>query len=676
MQANSHDINPHHPLRLLSLDGGGVRGLSSLLIIQDLMQKVAQEEKRLRIRPRDNNDLPLPCDYFDLIGGTSTGGIISILLGRLRLDVRDCIKIYSKMSAIIFKKDHSIKIGAVKIPTGPNRFSAAVLESAVKNALKEYGFDENERLWDEGLFEDAEDSFDPQHSIWAENLEESPVAIKGSQTPKTIQDSESSLLLSTGYGTFMDLESTAQVAATLAAITSKRRATWNMHNQSSVHRKVGRRGCRAFVVCALKNALGTAKILKTYDANDRETQIWQALRATSAAPTFFEEMKMGSPKLTYLDGGMGFNNPAMEVDYEAKSLWEDRSIGVAVSIGTGLQTIPAVKASHSWLPFGLGLDIVLASAMASMATSSARVHNDMQRMYNSSSTKYFRFDVDAGMANISLEQWMKEDEMTALTEQYMHDPRQSDRSKYVASQLVKLSALPPKFEIQAQSFNIGMRGRDLENGAFSMTDLDHKTGFQLGLSVTPDQAHDMEIDPFQSPPGKAGITVDIHGSSRKVMPVRQDLDGDGRKQESTVLSCNRADNICLRALRRGIPRGKYRVKWIMAFTGTEQMEPTELILSVGRPFDSHTFLERFVDVKISLDVVNVLLHPDAVRVRVGRKRYEEKKGKSWVEIEGDQDVEIGVEGELGFVISKKFERGEFVGGWHFGGVKVIPHFEH
>lgn len=592
MQANSHDINPHHPLRLLSLDGGGVRGLSSLLIIQDLMQRVAHEEKRLRIRSRDNNDLPHPCDYFDLIGGTSTGGIIAILLGRLRLDVRDCIKIYLKMSAIIFRKDHSLRIGTAKIPTGPNRFSAAVLESAVKIALKEYGFDENERLWDEGLFEDAEDSFEPQHSIWSKNLEESPTAVEGYQTPRTIRDSQSSLL-----------------ASTLAAMDSiQRRATWKVRSQSSVHRKKGRRGCRAFVVCALKNALGTPKILKTYDANDRETQIWQALRATSAAPTFFEEMTMGSPKLTYIDGGMGFNNPALEVDYEAKSLWEGRPIGLAVSIGTGLQTIPAVKPSNSCLPFGLGLDLVLASAMASMATSTARVHNDMQRMYSSSTTKYFRFDVDAGMANISLEQWMKEDEMTALTEQYMHDPRQSDRSKYVASQLVKLSALPPKFEIQAQRFNIGMRGgRDLENGAFSMKKLDHRTGFQLGRSVTPDRVHDLKIESSpQSPPRRAEVTVDIHDSSRKVMPVRHDIDDDdGRNQESMILNCNRADNICLRALRQGIPQGKYRVKWIMAFTATEQTPPTELILSVGKPFDSRVFLDRFVDVKISNDVVGI-----------------------------------------------------------------------
>jgi patatin-like phospholipase/acyl hydrolase len=49
-------------LRLLALDGGGVRGLSSLMILQQLMVTV------------NPDDPPKPCDYFDMIGGTSTGG--------------------------------------------------------------------------------------------------------------------------------------------------------------------------------------------------------------------------------------------------------------------------------------------------------------------------------------------------------------------------------------------------------------------------------------------------------------------------------------------------------------------------------------------------------------------------------------------------------------------------
>ena len=54
------------PLRLLSLDGGGVRGLSSLMILDDLMESIAVEEKRLGIRAQNDHDPLKPCDYFDL----------------------------------------------------------------------------------------------------------------------------------------------------------------------------------------------------------------------------------------------------------------------------------------------------------------------------------------------------------------------------------------------------------------------------------------------------------------------------------------------------------------------------------------------------------------------------------------------------------------------------------
>jgi patatin-like phospholipase/acyl hydrolase len=55
---------PGKELRLLALDGGGVRGLSSLMILERLMQTIDPEHP------------PKPCEYFDMIGGTSTGGFV------------------------------------------------------------------------------------------------------------------------------------------------------------------------------------------------------------------------------------------------------------------------------------------------------------------------------------------------------------------------------------------------------------------------------------------------------------------------------------------------------------------------------------------------------------------------------------------------------------------------
>jgi hypothetical protein len=71
------------PLRVLSLDGGGVRGISSLYILKELMAQIAREHKLQN--PDAPNISPRPCEYFDLISGTSTGGLIALMLGRLRM---------------------------------------------------------------------------------------------------------------------------------------------------------------------------------------------------------------------------------------------------------------------------------------------------------------------------------------------------------------------------------------------------------------------------------------------------------------------------------------------------------------------------------------------------------------------------------------------------------------
>lgn len=55
---------PGQGLRLLAIDGGGVRGLSSLIILEQLMETINPDSP------------PKPGEYFDMIGGTSTGGLV------------------------------------------------------------------------------------------------------------------------------------------------------------------------------------------------------------------------------------------------------------------------------------------------------------------------------------------------------------------------------------------------------------------------------------------------------------------------------------------------------------------------------------------------------------------------------------------------------------------------
>jgi patatin-like phospholipase/acyl hydrolase len=48
------------------VDGGGIRGLSELYILDHLMIRLMHKQGR--------QEPPKPCDIFDMIAGTSTGG--------------------------------------------------------------------------------------------------------------------------------------------------------------------------------------------------------------------------------------------------------------------------------------------------------------------------------------------------------------------------------------------------------------------------------------------------------------------------------------------------------------------------------------------------------------------------------------------------------------------------
>ncbi|OBT93612.2 hypothetical protein VE01_08085 [Pseudogymnoascus verrucosus] len=130
-------------LCLLSLDGGGVRGLSTLYILKSIMDRLNHERKKTANLPPVK-----PCELFDLIGGTSTGGLIAIMLGRLEMDVDECITAYSNLAAAIFSEKISQVPVNIKGKIKP-RFDSAKLESAIRKAVAQSGVSETD-LFNDG----------------------------------------------------------------------------------------------------------------------------------------------------------------------------------------------------------------------------------------------------------------------------------------------------------------------------------------------------------------------------------------------------------------------------------------------------------------------------------------------------------------------------------------------
>ncbi|CAE6429115.1 unnamed protein product [Rhizoctonia solani] len=108
-------------LNLLSLGGGGITGLSSLLILREIMAKAQEKDQR--------DTVPRPCEMFDMIAGTGTGAISAVMLGRLRMGVDEAIKTYTRLMRTVFsERKYTLKGDA-------GAFKASVLESELKRMI-------------------------------------------------------------------------------------------------------------------------------------------------------------------------------------------------------------------------------------------------------------------------------------------------------------------------------------------------------------------------------------------------------------------------------------------------------------------------------------------------------------------------------------------------------------
>eukprot|EP00172_Hildenbrandia_rubra_P001858 Plantae.Rhodophyta-Hildenbrandia_rubra.ctg24719.p1 GENE.Plantae.Rhodophyta-Hildenbrandia_rubra.ctg24719~~Plantae.Rhodophyta-Hildenbrandia_rubra.ctg24719.p1 ORF type:complete len:776 (-),score=172.92 Plantae.Rhodophyta-Hildenbrandia_rubra.ctg24719:153-2480(-) len=135
-----------------------------------------------------------------------------------------------------------------------------------------------------------------------------------------------------------------------------------------------------------------------------EAQMWEALRASSAAPTFFSEIRINDE--LHADGAIVANNPAAVAVHEAKCIYPGVPIEILVSLGNG--QIPSATElavatladteneetseeteNESRRVKSVGWGDVFGSIVAS-ATSTENVHHALLDLFPGK--KYFRFN--------------------------------------------------------------------------------------------------------------------------------------------------------------------------------------------------------------------------------------------------------------------------------------------
>ena len=362
------DTVPWDRKAILSLDGGGIRGYSALLILQELMNVIKNLERSHPDGAAESSYHPLPwnplyatdsrtggqadpgsqnaesarwlpCHYFDYIAGTSTGGLIGIMLGRLRMNIDDCVSDYEKLGDKVFGRSRWFHLRSpFWFPR--DKYNHHNLEHAVKEVVAQ-------KIPKIAKFPGG------QNFAFDENRCRTVVLSYQQQTNEEAK--------------------TNGIERPYLFRTYK-----NLHQSESAEGRLTDRNP------------GPA----------HDIPIWWVARATSAAPSYFKPMKIH--KLAYLDGGFGANNPCEEIFEEVRKMnnHADTCASIIISVGTGIDT--------GWSRLknlGPSRFINFLNVARKWASESEEVHVRMLNRKEGAPFEYYRLNVPDGIGSLKLDEW-------------------------------------------------------------------------------------------------------------------------------------------------------------------------------------------------------------------------------------------------------------------------------
>ncbi|KAL4734323.1 serine hydroxymethyltransferase-domain-containing protein [Aspergillus similis] len=409
------DTTKGPPLRILSLDGGGVRGYSMLILLQELMHRIYVE---IEGKPPRRDQIPKPCDYFDLIAGTGTGGLIALMLGRLRLDLETCKDVYVRMTRRVFETDKTF----AGIPFRSTLFKASKLEEAIRECVREHTIYETEG-------NDSTSPTSPTYAPFSPNFSTTSIPQRSgsrasqSTTHSGMNNRSSAFINGLRWGNPDALLYDNRENRTKTAVTAVYRGT-------------------------PKN--GNSVLLRSYDsrkepAPEQHCTIWQAGRATSATGLAFKPIQIGQHY--FIDEGAGTYNPAPEVlDEAAVNEWPGREIGVFISVGTGKRPPDTNNRQHEWWEdfFGdaLGTFAEARRRLISKIEGCEDIHHAMLREHlpkrGVSKDNYYRLNVEVGVGEFGMNEWHRLADISTNTRRYLSRP---DVKKMILDASVKFAKI-------------------------------------------------------------------------------------------------------------------------------------------------------------------------------------------------------------------------------------------
>lgn len=220
-------------IRILTIDGGGTRGVVALQTLRKLVELTQKPVHQL----------------FDYICGVSTGAILAFMLGLFHMPLDQCEELYRKLGSDVFSQN--VIVGTVKMSWSHAFYDSQTWENILKD-----------RMGSSLMIETARNPTCPKVAAVS-------TIVNRGITPKAF--------VFRNYGHFPGI---------------------NSHYLG---------GC--------------------------QYKMWQAIRASSAAPGYFAEYALGND--LHQDGGLLLNNPSALAMHECKCLWPDVPLECIVSLGTG-----------------------------------------------------------------------------------------------------------------------------------------------------------------------------------------------------------------------------------------------------------------------------------------------------------------------------------------------------
>ncbi|KAI1071114.1 hypothetical protein LB507_009498 [Fusarium sp. FIESC RH6] len=406
------DTTKGPPLRVLSLDGGGVRGYSIFIIIQELMHRTFVE---IEGRAPKRHEIPKPCDHFDLIVGTGTGGLIALMLGRLRLDLETCKELYVRLTRTVFQTDKTI----AGIPYRSTLFKASKLEEAIKTAVQEHTVKERE-------------GNDSAESPLTNPLNAASYSSAG--LPRRNQSNASTVSFSA--------RSPASQMAHRPAYNSR----YGDPNARLYDHRENRTKTAVTAVYKGSPRGAPAALLRSYDSRKEpppefDCKIWQAGRATCSIGLAFKPITIGQS--VFHDDGVGTFNPSPEaLDEAVVNEWPGREVGVFVSVGTGRRPKNTDSNSQMWYEGFLGEFADARRKLIAKIEGCEKIHEYMMREHlgkrNVSIDAYYRLNVEVGVGEFGMNEWHRLGEISTGTRRYMSREAEQKMIQGISSKLGKI----------------------------------------------------------------------------------------------------------------------------------------------------------------------------------------------------------------------------------------------